>query len=39
MIIKLVIVALIVYAIYFVLFKKPAIQKKSKQENIDSETM
>ncbi len=39
MIIKLLIVGVIVYAIYFVLFKKPAIQKKNKQENIDSETM
>ena len=39
MIIKLVIVAVIVYAIYFVLFKKPAMEKKSKKENIDSETM
>ena len=41
MIIKLVIVAIIVYAIYFMLFKKPSIEQKSqkKRENIDSETM
>ncbi len=42
MIIKLVIVAVIVYAIYFMLFKKPSIEQKSqrnREENIDSETM
>ncbi len=39
MIIKLLLVAVIVYAIYFVLFKKPEIKRKNKKENLDSETM
>ena len=41
MIIKLVIVAVIIYVIYFVLFKKPSMQKRAKGQKdiIDSETM
>ena len=40
MIIKLVVVALIVYTIYFMLFKKPSAKKRDqKKDVIDSQTM